>query len=117
MRQKDNYNDNITKSNNTIKTTWNIIGAESGKQQMNAKNFKTGKINPNAFNNYFLTISENITHNISTQITSDTDNNRNYKYYLNLTAKSPFPKLIFNNVTTQEIESYFFFTFRKFLWL
>jgi hypothetical protein len=74
------------KYSNTIKITWNIIRTESGKQ-VNAKNFKTSKIYPNVFNNYFLTIAKNI-HNIPTQITLD-NNNINYKCYLNLTAKSP----------------------------
>ena len=49
-----NCNDKITKSNNTIKTTWNIIRMQSGEQQMNTKIFKTGKINPNVFNNNFF---------------------------------------------------------------
>jgi hypothetical protein len=35
---------------------------------------------------------------------SDTDTNNDYKQYLNLTAKGPFPKLMFNNITTKEIE-------------
>jgi hypothetical protein len=61
------------------------------------------EINPSVFNNCFLYIADNITHNISTSTTyiSDTDTNNDYKH---LTAKGPFPKIIFNNITTKETE-------------
>jgi hypothetical protein len=64
----------------------------------------TEKINPSIFNNHFLNIADNITQKFSTQITSDIDKNNNYKHYLNLTVKGPFPKIIFKNITTKEIE-------------
>jgi len=46
------------------------VKAETGKQGKNKELIKPGKINPNAFNNYFLKIAENTTHTIPTQ-TSD----------------------------------------------
>jgi hypothetical protein len=91
------YNDKLTKTHNKVKTTWNIIRAETGKQGKNEESIKPGKINPNAFHHYFLTTTENNTHNISTRTTH---NNRNYKYYL----ESPFPKTRFNNITSKETE-------------
>jgi hypothetical protein len=66
------------------------------------------KINPNAFNSHFLNTAEDI-QNISAQITSNTDNNSNYKHYLNLTAKGPFPYIVnFSKITTKEIEKVIF---------
>jgi hypothetical protein len=75
-----------------------------GKNARRIKISKTAEINPSIFNNYFLNIADNITHNISTSAISDTDTNNDYKHYLNLTVKGPFPKIIFNNITGKEIE-------------
>jgi Notch-like protein len=97
------YNDKITNSNNTTKTAWNIIRAELDKNRLKDKNCITEKINPSISNINFLNISY-ITKKISTQITSNTDKNNNYKRYLNLTVKGPFPKIIFKYITTKEIE-------------
>jgi hypothetical protein len=74
MRQKDlTVIINLQIHTITIKTTWNIIRAKTGTQGKNEENIKPGKMNPNAFNNCFLKIAENTTHNIPTQTT---DNNR-----------------------------------------
>jgi hypothetical protein len=86
-------------------TTWNIIKAESGKNRLNDKNCNTMKINSNIFNSHILYTADNIIQKISAQITSNIDNNSNYKHYLNLTAKSPFPNINFNKITTKEIET------------
>jgi Notch-like protein len=84
-----------------------FIGVELGKNPSKDKNCKTEKINSSVFNNHFLNIADNIIHKISTQIISDVDIYKNYKYYLNLIAKGPFPKIIFKNITTKEIEVIF----------
>jgi hypothetical protein len=76
-----------------IKTTCMIIRAETGKQGKNKEFIKPGKINLHAFNNYFLRTAENTSHNIPTQTS---DNNSKYKYYLDSTHGSPFPKIRFN---------------------
>jgi hypothetical protein len=77
MRQKRlSCNNKLTKSHNKVKTAWNIIRVETGTQGKHEENITLAKINPNAFNNYFLTIAENTTHNIPAQTTA---NNRNYK--------------------------------------
>jgi hypothetical protein len=96
-----NYNDKIINSNNTAKTTWNIIKVESSKNRLNDKNCNTVKINPNTFNSHFLNTADNIIKTMFAQITSNTDNNSNYKHYLNLTAKGPFPNINFNQLTTR----------------
>jgi len=95
MRQKD-IAITINLQNHTIKikTTWMIIRTETGKQGKNKEFIKPGKINPNAFNNYFLKIVQNTTHNIPAQTS---DSNRKYKYYLDLTHRSPFPKIRFSD--------------------
>ena len=71
------------------------------KQGKNEDNIKPRQINPHTFNNYFLTIAENTTHNTPAQTT---DNNRNYEYYWDLTHRSPCPKVRFNNITTTKNE-------------
>jgi len=59
------YNNQIINSTNKMKTTWNIIKAETNR----LKGPTTSKINnyqnsPEAFNKYFLSITENNTHDI-----------------------------------------------------
>jgi hypothetical protein len=95
------YSDKLTKSHTKVKTTWNIIRVQTGKQRKNEDNIKPRKINPLTFNNYLLTVAVNTTHNIFTQTT---DNNRNYKCYWDLTHRSPCPKIRFNNITTAKNE-------------
>lgn len=68
----------------------------------------TGLVNTksktNVFNHYFLLTTENNTHNISIQTTH---NNRNYKYYLGITHRSPFPKTRFNNIHLKKLKKAF----------
>jgi len=59
-----------------VKRAWNIIRAETGKQGKNKENIKPTRINPNAFDSYFLKPAENTTYNIPAKIT---DNNIKYK--------------------------------------
>ena len=96
-----NSNDKCTKAHSKVKTPWNVVGVETGKQGKNKVYIKPRMINPKAFNNHFLTIAENTNHNIPAQTT---DNNRNYKYYLDLTLRSPFPKVRFISITTKDNE-------------
>ena len=95
------YSDKLTISHTKVKTTWNIIRLETGKQRENEDNIKSRKINPHTFNKYFLTTAENTTYNIPAQTT---DNNRNYECYWDLTHRSPCPKIRFNNITTTKNE-------------
>jgi hypothetical protein len=74
----------------------------SYKSSTQNKNCQTEKL-IQAFSIFFLNVADNCTQNINTRITSDTDTNKNYKYYLNLTSRGPFSKIILKNVTTKEI--------------
>ena len=53
----------MNKSTNKIKTTWNIIKQETNRHNR-LKNVTHHDNSPEAFNNYFLTVSENIIKNI-----------------------------------------------------
>ena len=67
------YNNQIVNSTNKIKTTWNItcIRRETNRQKR-PKNETNYTNSPEAFNNYFLTVSENIINSKrSNVITSD----------------------------------------------
>ena len=63
------HNNQIIYSNNTVKTTWNIIKNETGgnnTKYSNSNNLNTDKennknINAETFNKYFLKVAENIT--------------------------------------------------------
>jgi hypothetical protein len=67
------YNNKISKSNNKIKTTWDIIKMETCKNHTN-KGTKLINIDgklitnqqsiANSFNNHFLTVADKITSNI-----------------------------------------------------
>ena len=60
---------------------------------------------PEAFNNYFLTISENIIKNIkSNEQNYDTYNNSNY--YLSNQLHRSFSNINFTNTATKETENY-----------
>jgi hypothetical protein len=59
------FNNLIINSTNKIKTTWNIIKAETnrlkGPANTTINNYQNS---PEAFNKYFLSITENIIHDI-----------------------------------------------------
>jgi hypothetical protein len=57
--KKYTYNNQIKQSTNKIKTTWNIIKKETNRHtRLNTENDYYHS--PEDFNNYFLTVSENI---------------------------------------------------------
>jgi hypothetical protein len=60
---KYHYNNQIYKSTNKIKTTWNIIKKETNRYKR-LTDLTDYHNSPEAFNNYFSTISENIIKNI-----------------------------------------------------
>ena len=60
------YNNQINKSNNKIKTTWNIIKKETNRHKR-LKNLTNYNNTPEDFNNYFLTVSKNILKNIKSR--------------------------------------------------
>ena len=101
--KKYTYNNQINKSTNKIKTTWNIIKKETNrhKRLITMTDYHNSS---EAFNNYFLTISENIIKNIrSTKQNHDTFNNPNY--YLSNQPCRAFPNINFKNTSTKETEN------------
>jgi hypothetical protein len=97
------YNNQINKSTNKIKTTWNII-----KKKTNRHKRLTAMTDyhnsPEAFNIFFLTISENIIKTIrSNKQNYDTYNSPNY--YLSNQPHRAFPNINFKNTSTKEIEN------------
>jgi len=101
--KKYTNNNQINKSTNRIKTTWKIIKKETNrhKRLTTTTNYRNS---PVAFNNYFLTISENIMKNIrSNKQSHDTYNNLNY-YLMNQPHRA-FPNINFKNTSTKEIEN------------
>jgi 5'-3' exonuclease len=89
--KQNNYNDKILRSNNKIKTTWEIVKVESGKRINKDDNISRQEINVdgdatdnpqiivNVFNEYFLSVAEktlpqdNTTTTTTTTTTNATD--------------------------------------------
>jgi hypothetical protein len=96
-------NNKIYKSTNKIKTTWNILKKVTNRH----KKFSTitdHHISPEAFNDYLLTICEEITKYIkSNKQYHDTLNNANY--YLSKQPHRVFPNTNSENISTKEIEN------------
>jgi hypothetical protein len=61
--KKCTSNNQINKSTNKIKTTWNIIKKETNRHK-GLKTVTDYHNSPEVFNNYFLTVSESIIKNI-----------------------------------------------------
>jgi hypothetical protein len=105
--KQDNYNSQILKSNNKIKTTWGIVKVESGKKTVNndaqSLNIEGKSINnpqtiASAFNEHFLSLVEKTYSN-------NNNNNINPIYYLSRAFSNSFPNINFKFSTTKEIEN------------
>jgi hypothetical protein len=101
--KKYTYNNQINKSTNKIKTTWNIIKTKTNRHKRSTA--KTNYHNsPEVFNNYFFTIFENVIKNIRfNKQKHDSYNSPNY-YLLNQ-PRTVFPNITFKNSSTKEIEN------------
>jgi hypothetical protein len=101
--KKCTYNNKINKSTNKIKTTWNIIKKETNRHKR-LKTVTNYHNSPEAFNNYFLTVSKNTIKNIrSNGQNYDTYSNANC-YLLNQPHRV-FYNINFKNTSTKEIEN------------
>jgi potassium voltage-gated channel Eag-related subfamily H protein 8 len=101
--KKYDYNNQINKSTNKTKTTWNIIKKETNRYKR-LTDSTVYHNSPEAFNDYFLTISENIIKNIrSNKQNHDTNNNPSY-FLLNQPYRD-FPNIKFRNTSPKEIEN------------
>ena len=59
---------------------------------------------PEAFNKYFLSITENIIQNMRCNYKQSYNINKNPNYYSSKLFHKPFPSTKFNNKSTREIE-------------
>jgi hypothetical protein len=127
--KQNNYNNQILKSNNKIKTTWEIVTVESSKKINKNNNVDIQEINvdgdstdnrqviASVFNEYFLSVAErtllqdnntnsNNNAGISDIKSKHSDNsNSNQAYSLANAFNNPFPNIQLKFSTTKEIEN------------
>ena len=84
------YNNQIINFTNKMKTTWNIIKAETNRLKAPINTTINYQNSPEVFHKYFLSITENIIHDIRFNNKQGYNINKNANYYsLNLFHK-PF---------------------------
>jgi len=99
------YNNRNINSTTKMKTTWNIIKAETNR----LKGPITTTINNNQnsaqdFNKYFLSINKNILQDVRCANKQGHNINKNPHYYLLNLFHKPFPTIKFKNTSPKEIE-------------
>ena len=100
--KKYTYNNQINKSTNKIKTTWNIIKKETNRHKR-LKNVTNYNNSPQAFNNYFLKVSENIIKNIESNGKNHETKNVSNCYISNQPHRV-LSNINFKNTSAKEIE-------------
>ena len=99
------YNNRIINSTNKLRTTWNIIKTEANRLKGSITvTINNNKISPEAFNKYFLSITENILQDVWCTNKQGHNINKNPNYYLLHLFHKPFPSTKFKNTSTKEIE-------------
>jgi len=98
-------NNRIINSTNKMKTTWNIIKAETNRLKGPiTTTINNNQNSPEAFNKYFVSITENILQDVRcTNKQGPTINNNPNYYLLNLFHKT-FPSIKFKNASPKETE-------------
>ena len=96
------YNNQITNSNNKIKTTCYIVKAKTGR--LHRTTTSKYQHSPDAFNKYFLSITEKITHDIRCNNGKGYNIYKSPTQYLSQPPQKHFPNIKFNNTSTNEIE-------------
>ena len=100
------YNNKISKSNNKIKTTWDVIKMETCKNHTNevTKLINTDgnlitnqQLIANSFNNYFLTVADKIASNIKNDTISLNCNNPTHCLHTNFKLSCSHKKLKYTN--------------------
>ena len=99
------YNNRIINSTNKMKTTWNIIKADTNRLK-GPTNTTINKYqnSPRAFNKYFLSVTENIIYDSRCKNKKGYNINKNPNYYLLNLFHKHFPSIKFKNTSTKEIE-------------
>jgi len=75
------------KTQNKVKTTWNIIKAETGIRGKNLEQINNSIFNPDALNNNFLTIAKEISDNIYRSTVNNSNESSKLIQYLYQTFK------------------------------
>jgi hypothetical protein len=96
------YNNQVVNSVNKMKTTWNIITAETNR----IKGHTPSKYqnSPEAFNKYFLSVAKEIIQDIENNNIKGPNNNEDIRYYMSKSFQNPFPNIKLKNTSTKEIE-------------
>jgi hypothetical protein len=96
------YNNRIANSTNKMKTTWNLIKAETNRLKGTSTNTSTSNYqnSPEVFNKYFLSITENMIHDIKCNSKQGYNTNKRPNYYVSNPFHKPFPSIKFENTST-----------------
>jgi hypothetical protein len=101
------------KSQNKAETTWNIIKAETGNRRKNVEQINNSIFNPNALNNYFLTIAKMILDKIYRSTLNNSNVSSKPIQYFYQTFKNPFHRIKFKSTSTKEIEIKLFIPYKQ----
>jgi hypothetical protein len=111
LQKKRHYNSILTRSNNKIKTTWNIIKNTSNMKK-HTHNITPINVNVNlscndqiiaeTFNKYFVPFAQNISEN--KRNVNTLSNNENPISHLSRAFNQPFPTVNLKRVPSKEIE-------------
>jgi hypothetical protein len=92
------YNKQVINSANKMKTTWNIIKTDTNRAK--GHSFIKYYNFPEAFNKYFLSVAEDIIHDIKKNV----NNTEDPEYYMYKVSQNSFPSIKFKNTSTKEVE-------------
>ena len=99
------YNNRIINSTNKMKTTWNIIKAQTNRLKGPiTTTINNNQNSPEAFNKYFLSITENILQDVRCANKQGHNINKNPKHYLLHLFHKHFPSIKFENTSPKELE-------------
>ena len=99
------YNNQLTNSTNKIKTTWNIIKAETNRLKGPSNTDTSSSQNsPEDYNRHFLSISKSIIDGIRSKNNQSSNTTKNPTNYLSNIFHTPFPCIKFRTTSTREIE-------------
>jgi hypothetical protein len=102
IKEAKSYSNQIINSTNKMKTTWNIIKAETnrlkGPTNITINNYHNST---EVFNKYLLSITENIIHDIRCKNKNVYNINKNPNYYFLKLFHKSFPSMKYKNTSTK----------------
>jgi len=100
INNNNNNNNRIINSTNKMKTTWNIIKAETNRLKGPiTTTINNNKNSPEAFNKYLFSITENILQDVKYTNKQGHNINKNLNYYLLNQFHKPFPSIKSKNTS------------------